>query len=233
MTAAHGLLDVPIQLSSLGDTCRLYDDRYARYNSSRDAFRRSRVTPSTDPETGDPSEFDSMTILLNAWGCRLPNPRRSGTVLAAARHARMLAGLASWKHSHDRVPGAEENLLDSTRLEVATSAAEFAGAFDDLRAVRVADESTYRRSFSDVAASKSLYLASPSFCIPWDRAIKRRCRVGRGSGDAYVWFLQMARERLLELRAEHGAFELDLVEPGGYTPTAVEILNKYLFVASR
>jgi hypothetical protein len=237
VTGTGGLLDKPIPLEALQEACRLYDRRYGRYDLTRDAFRRSLARlagTSTRVVLGNEEKFGVAIVLLNAWGCRLPNALRpSCSSRALERSARMLAGLTSWWLDHSGALPVGEDLSMSTMLDGREATRRFTAAFEGLRAVRVADEPTYRRSFSDVATSKVLYLVSPSFCMPWDRAIKRRCHITRGTADAYVTFLSMARQRLDELRAEDEGFERRLVEPSGYLPTQVEALNKYLFVTSR
>lgn len=146
-----------------------------------------------------------ISLFLNPWQCRLPNPERremdqQRRELILERYARTYAGLADWWRSfHEMLPEVTERLVDASDDDLKRCVEPF----EELCDVQVADEQLYKRKFySEVAASKTLYILRPHFFIAWDDDTQKVLGFPSGGscGRFYVRFLQRARGRMRELQ---------------------------------
>jgi len=235
----------PIKRERLEQACRDYD-RIEDYKRALNNFRKARGISSPDAQSevdidlSDEQQLKELVaLLLNKWQCSLPNPeskyaRPKNRDRVLKRFEKMTHGLHDWWQRYEEMlPGCD------ARLHTAEDAAieECLELFDALCDVRVADEEKYKRKYSDVAASRTLYVMRPHFFVPWDSAIQDHLWYGGGCGHFYVRYLKRVRERLKELDEEFKvkgsgepgsglAWLLNEI-PGQQSCTPVELMSKY------
>ena len=250
MSTSMGLLDEPISFGSLVDACRKYDKSkaYKRYNESLDCFRAFVGIDIAAPESQkhlDLSREEHCEALidsfLNPWHARQPNPLLSPNpkddeetvVRKTERNARLIAGLVGW---WDETREVRRRVPIDLRLSQATDADldPIARPFADLCSIDTGDEAGYVHTFSNVAASKTLYVWRPRLFMAWDKAIKRECWIPQvGSAFHFLQFHKKVRIKLQALEKETSDLERCISEATGRFCAGAEALNKYLFVKSR
>ena len=180
-----GLLDEPISFGVLVDACRKYDrsKAYKGYNESLDCFRAFVGIDIAAPESQkhlDLSREDHCEALvdsfLNPWKARQPNPLLSPdpkddeetVVRKTERNARLIAGLVDW---WDETREVRHKVPNDLRLSQATDADldPIARPFADLCSIDTGDQAGYVHTFSNVAASKTLYVWRPRLFMPWEQ----------------------------------------------------------------
>ena len=238
-----------ITREGLEKACRDYD-AIADYNRALNSFRKARGISSpeaqseADIDLGDEQQFKELVALfLNKWQCRLPNPE-SKYVKPKNRHRvlkrfeKMTHGLHDWWQRYEEIlPGCDARLHTAEDAEIE----ECLELFDALCDVPVADDEKYKRKYSDVAASKTLYVMRPHFFVPWDNAIQDHLVYRGGCGHFYVRYLKRVRDRLKELDEEFKvkgsgepgsglAWLLNEI-PGQQSCTPVELMSKYYWAS--
>ena len=235
----------PIKWERLEQACRDYDD-IADYNRALNSFRKARGISSPDAQSEADIDLrdeqqvkELIALFLNRWQCSLPNPeskyaRPKNRDRVLTRFEKMTHGLHDWWQRYAEIlPGCDARLHTAEDAEIE----ECLELFDALCDVPVADEEKYKRKYSDVAASKTLYVMRPRFFVPWDNAIQDHLRYGGGCGRSYVRYLKRVRDRLKELDEEFKvkgsgepgsglAWLLNEI-PGQQSCTPVELMNKY------
>ncbi|MBB5958152.1 hypothetical protein FHS29_004760 [Saccharothrix tamanrassetensis] len=133
---------------------------------------------------------------LNAWGCRIRYPR-PGEPQVFDR------GLAEWwERWHVALPQPVTRIGELTDEEIE----QLGGCFAELAATPAAA----RRSLGPTAASKLLFALRPNSLMPWDDLIAQALHGARDRA-AYVAHLRLGRGWALDLLAEAGTGETDLV----------------------
>ena len=202
----------PLQIKDLASACLDYERDSHNYTRAVHNFRKAVGIDVGDVETFRKVDLSRdehcrhlINLFLNPWQCRLPNPEKRETdlerrELILERYARTYPGLADWWHGFGEIlPAASERLVDASDDDLK----QCVEAFEELCDVQVADEQRYRRkSYGEVAASKTLYILRPHFFIAWDDDTQAAFGFPSGGscGRFYVRFLKRARGRMQELR---------------------------------
>ncbi|MEU4803949.1 hypothetical protein [Actinosynnema sp. NPDC023587] len=144
-----------------------------------------------------PAHREAAHRWLNAWGCRIRYPK-------AGEPQVFDEGLAAW---WDRWRGA----LPAARTRIGELTDERIAELGECFAALVATPAATTRSLGPTAASKLLFALRPNSLMPWDDLIAQKLH-GARDRTAYAAHLALGRGWALDLLAESGADEPELVE---------------------
>lgn len=211
-TENPALPDGPLLIEDLAAACLKYERDPHNYTQAVHNFREALGIDVKVDETARNIDLSRdehcrhlINLFLNPWQCRLPNPEsneknQQKRELILERYARTYPGLADWWRSfHEMLPAASERLVDASDDDLKRCVEPF----EELCDVQVADEQLYKRkSYGEVAASKTLYILRPHYFIAWDDDTQTAFGFPSGGscGRFYVRFLKRARGRMQELR---------------------------------